>query len=108
MNHQRPFPITLICLIGFIGVLISIPLIFSPFVSMFGAWYPPYLALSVVVGFVSMLGLWKMRRWGLFLYTAAFFINQIILLKAGLWNPMGLALPLVVILIGFSTLPRMR
>ena len=50
---KRPTSITVICVVGFIGALLAIPLIFSPISQQIGAWYPPYLGLSVVVGIAT-------------------------------------------------------
>lgn len=67
---ERPIAITIICVLGFIGAALTIPLIFSSAAGAIGAWYPPYLALSAVVGLVCMIGLWKMMKWSVFVYTA--------------------------------------
>jgi len=42
----RPTAITVICVIGFIGGLFTIPLIFTDIARNIGAWYPPYLCLQ--------------------------------------------------------------
>ena len=46
----RPVAITVICILGFIGAALAIPLIFSAAARGIGAWYPPYLALTTVIG----------------------------------------------------------
>jgi hypothetical protein len=37
---KRPISITIICVIGFLGALIGIPVIFSPIAQQIGPWYP--------------------------------------------------------------------
>jgi hypothetical protein len=73
-----------------------------------GAWYPPSLALAAVVGAACAVGFWLMRRWALYLYTAMFVINQIVLLAMGVWTIMAVILPAIVIAIGFVYHSRMR
>lgn len=105
---ERPIAITIICVIGFIGAALSIPLIFSDIARSIGAWYPPYLALSAVVGFVCMIGLWKMLKWSVFVYTAFVILNQVVMMAMGIWNIFALLIPAIVIAIGFTYLSRMK
>ena len=104
----RPVIITIICILAFIGVLFAIPLIFSSYASQIGSWYPPFLAVSTLVGLVSLIGFWLMRLWGLYLYCAFFVLNQIVLTMMHVWTPVTLFLPLVIIIIGFCYRARMR
>lgn len=105
---SRPTAITVICVIGFIGGLFTIPLIFTDIARNIGAWYPPYLAFSAVVGFVCMVGFWKMRRWAVFTYTGFVALNQIVMLAMGAWNVFALLIPGIVIAIAFTHLSKMR
>ena len=104
----RPVAITVICIIGFIGAVLTIPIVFTDVARQIGAWYPPCLAFAAVVGGICMFGLWKMRRWAVFTYTALCAINQIVLLLMGQWNVLAILLPSVVIVIGFGYLSMMK
>jgi len=104
---KRPIAITVICVIGFIGAALAVPLVFSATARGIGAWYPPYLALCSVVGFACMVGLWMMRKWAVFLYTGMTAVNQVILLAMGVWNPLALVLPLIVVVVSFMNLSKM-
>jgi hypothetical protein len=105
---ERPVAITIICVLGFIGAALSIPLIFSDIARGIGAWYPPCLAFSAVVGFVCMIGIWKMIKWAVFAYTAFVVLNQVVLFSMGVWNIFALLLPAIVIAIGFTYLSKMK
>ncbi|MHC1781443.1 MAG: hypothetical protein AB9891_01550 [Anaerolineaceae bacterium] len=105
---KRPTSITVICIIGFIGALISIPLLFSSFASQIGSWYPPYLALSIVIGLASMIGMWLMKKWGAYLYTGMAVVNQVILLLTGLWTIMALVIPAVVVFFALRAVSKMN
>jgi len=104
----RPVAITVICVVGIIGAVLAIPLVFTEIARHIGAWYPPYLAFSAVVGGICMIGFWKMRRWAVFTYTAFCAINQVILLVTAHWNAFALLIPGIVIAFGFAYLSRMR
>src|SRR5262249_11980911 len=104
----RPTAITVICILGIIGAVFTIPLIFTDIARQIGAWYPPYLAFSAVIGGICMFGFWKMRRWAVFTYPALCVINQIVLLLTGHWNVLAILLPGIVIAIAFAYLSRMR
>jgi hypothetical protein len=104
----RPIPITILCVLSAIGVLFVIPMLFSQAAWSIGAWYPPCLALSAIIGAVCTVGFWLMRRWALYLYTAMFVVNQILLLTMGVWSISALILPAIVVGVGFAYFSRMR
>jgi hypothetical protein len=104
---QRPVAITVICILGFVGAALSIPVVFSSTASNIGGWYPPVLGLSAVVGLICMIGLWKMKKWAVFLYTAMVVVIQIVLFSMHLWNPFSLLFPAIIIAIGFAYLAKM-
>jgi glycerol-3-phosphate acyltransferase PlsY len=108
MTNKRPGIITAICVLGFIGPLFLIPIIFSDIATTIGSWYPPYLAFSGVVGFVCMVGLWMMKKWGTITYTALVGINQVVLIAMGEWNIFFLIIPGIVIAIVFSKFKEME
>ncbi|MDP2687978.1 MAG: hypothetical protein Q8O62_12195 [Aequorivita sp.] len=104
---KRPIAITIICILGFIGAIFTIPLIFSDKASIIGSWYPPYLGFSAIVGLICMIGLWQMKKWAAYLYTGFVGLNQIVLLTMDVWNIMAIILPGIVIGITYFYLKRM-
>jgi hypothetical protein len=107
-SSDRPIVVTVICVIGFIGVISVVPKIFTEIAFNIAEWYPPYLALSKVVGFLCMVGLWKMQRKAVFAYTGLCLVNQVVLLATGHWSILALLIPSVFIAIMFSQLSRMK
>lgn len=103
----RPVAITIICILGFIGAALTLPLIFSDMARGIGAWYPPYLGFSAVAGLICMVGMWKMKKWSVFAYTALVIVNQVVLFTMGVWNPFALLIPAIVITIAFANLSKM-
>ena len=106
-NKKRPTAITVICVIGFIGLAFTIPLIFSDVAQEIGSWYPPYLALSAVIGLICMIGLWKMKKWAAYTYTGFVILNQVVLLAMGVWNIMAAIAPAIVIGIALFHVDKM-
>ena len=106
--NKRPVIITVICVIGLIGALLTLPLIFSHLAADVGAWYPPFLGLTAIVGIASFIGLWRMRLWGLYLYLAMFIVGQIVMMAMHIWSPLSPILPIIVLIIGFSFRSRMH
>jgi hypothetical protein len=104
---RRPVSITVICVIGFIGALVTFPMVFSPAAKQIGAWFPPYLLFSAVTGLVCMVGLWMMKKWAAFTYTGFVVLNQIVSFSMGVWNIMALILPAIVILISLKNVSKM-
>ena len=86
---KRPTSIKVICIIGFIGLLFSIPIIFPAVAQQLGSWYPAY-AGHFGCDRCCMFG-WTMddEKWAAYAYTILFVVNQIILLATGFWNIIG-------------------
>jgi hypothetical protein len=104
----RPTAISVICILGFIGAALTIPLIFSDAGKLVASWYPAYLASSAVVGLICMIGLWKMLKWSVFLYAILVVINQVVLMKLGVWNMFALIIPAIVVAIAFMYIGKMK
>jgi len=104
----RPVIITILCVLGFIGVPVVVWVIVSGMASQIAPGYPALLGISSAIGAACFVGLWLMRKWAVYVYTAFAVINQGILFAMGLWNPLALILPAIFIIIMFIYLPRMR
>ena len=48
--HKRPVLITIICIIGFIGVAFTLPAFFMEAMRFLPPWYPYLLGVSAVIG----------------------------------------------------------
>ncbi|NCT55976.1 hypothetical protein GW755_03990 [bacterium] len=104
---SRPISITIICILGFLGILPSVFLVFSEAAKSIGSWYPPYLGLSIVFGLISFTGMWLMKKWGAYLYSGFFLLNQILMIYMGVWNIFALVLPGVVVGVALYNLKKM-
>jgi hypothetical protein len=105
---KRPVAIVIICAIGFLGALFALPLIFSDAAQDIGPWYPPALMASACIGAIALLGLWMMRKWAVYLYTAMTVINQVVVLYMHVWNPLTLIVPGIIVIVMFIYIKQMR
>jgi hypothetical protein len=76
--QKRPKVLTLICVLGFIGVILSIPSIFSPFTKRLGMWFPALFGAIVACHFIALIGIWHLKRWGVELYVGTFLASMIV------------------------------
>lgn len=109
-KEGRPLAITVICILGFIGAAIAIPVIFLVLprqTIQIVPWYSGYLVLSTLVGLTCMIGLWKMKKWAAFAYLAFVLLNQVILINLGAWSIKSIIMPAVVIGIAFYHFDKM-
>lgn len=106
-TSARPTSITVICVIGFVGAIATVLMLFSGITRSIGAWYPPYLAFSSLVGLVCFIGLWRMKKWAAYTYAGFAGLTQIVLLVMGLWNLASLIIPGIVIAIAMKSVRKM-
>jgi len=64
---ERPIAITVICIIGFIGAALSIPMVFSDIAKQIGNWFPSYSGSVAAISLVCMIGLWFTKKWAAYL-----------------------------------------
>ncbi|MCE3265012.1 MAG: hypothetical protein K0R43_4091 [Pseudoduganella sp.] len=106
-TNARPTSITVICVIGFLGAIATVMMLFSGVTRSIGAWYPPYLAFSSLVGLACFIGMWRMKKWAAYTYAGFAGLNQIVLLVMGLWNLAALIIPGIVIAIALKSVRKM-
>lgn len=97
--RKRPKLLTFVCVLGFTWIVFSFPAVFSPSVKKLGDWYPAVFGLIVAVSFISYIGVWHMKRWGVSLFIIAFFIKEIILILINDINYIGIVFSSLFIII---------
>jgi hypothetical protein len=117
--HDRPLLVTLVCLWWFIaapigGLLTALEI--SRVWSAPGAseelrasyvglgWYTGVVGLGVV----SMIGIWRMRRWGVRAMGVLFIVGQVIALLGNGWSLGGFLAWLIAVGVGVAHYARMR
>src|SRR3972149_4061526 len=97
--RKRPKLLSLVCILGFIWIVFSFPAVFSPSVKKLGDWYPALFGLIVAISFISFIGVWHLKRWGVSLYIIAFFIKEIVLILINDINYIGIVFSSLFIII---------
>ena len=112
MQQNRPLAITIICIIGFLGFglsLFTMPALYGTLTATYGAWYGPFWVASLALTLVSLIGYWLMKKWGVFLYIGTFIAGSVVGVLQGIpFTALGLAVPLLISVLGLVYLRRMR
>lgn len=105
---KRPLIISIICIVGLIGAFLAIPMIFTKTAREINQYYPLVLVFSTVVGIISMIGLWKMKKWAVYTYASLVVFNQIVLLLLHQWHYLSLIVGVVIVSIAFYHIKKMN
>jgi hypothetical protein len=110
-TQVRPVAITVICVLSVIGIVLSLfgLVTAAAALAVIAAWYPIYTGIIIVVNAISTYGLWIMKKWALYLYTATFILNLVIgIALAGFAAALiGSIIPLIVLAICWAYQARM-
>jgi len=108
---KRPYIITLICYVLALVVITTFLGIFKPSLSLtiqrFGLGFTLYQIFSAIVSLLSMIGLWLMKKWGVYVYAGLLVINQIVLLVMGRWSIASLLISAIIVYIGYINIQKM-
>jgi membrane protease YdiL (CAAX protease family) len=74
---KRPKVLSLICILGFLWIVFTFPGMFSPATKKMGDWVPAIYGLLIALSFISFIGIWNLKRWGVELYIGVFFAKMI-------------------------------
>ena len=96
------------CYLAFGIAVLSIPSIFSPFIKKQGVFMPALSGGIVAVEFISVVGIWYMKRWGVRLYILSTAMAQAMKLYLDNWSMGGLIVPLLVIAAGLHSYRSMK
>jgi hypothetical protein len=69
----RPRIISIICIIGYISVVLGFPQIFSPQIKKLGVFMPAIYGILVSLYFIACVGIWYFKQWGVELFLITFF-----------------------------------
>ncbi len=97
LNH--PPAIIAICFIGLINALQLTFMIITPVSKQFGSLYPFYFTVASVLSFISIAGLWWLKKWAAWLYTLILLVNQLVLASMGLWEASAAIMPAILVVL---------
>jgi len=114
--QKRPGVITAVCIVGFITLAfvlsgLFIPSVREPVIQKYGFFsFILSVPFPVLLALIGLVGYWKMRKWGVYVYTAmvVFSIGIGFIQGGGLGAAVGNNIfPAFIIGIGFAYLKRM-
>jgi hypothetical protein len=108
---KRPSSVTLLCVFGvyYPGSIFwnTFNPSFSLTVQRLGLGLTIYFLISALALFLGAIGLWLMKKWGLYTFAATFVIFQIALLLMGHLNMGSLLIDAIIVYIGYRNLSKM-
>src|SRR4051812_19522160 len=75
---KRPIIVSIASRTGLAGALFSLIYVFSPGLKKYSDFLPLGVGLFVALKFVSLVGIWHMKRWGVELFTIIYFAFLIV------------------------------
>jgi hypothetical protein len=113
---RRPLIISILCVLNFIGLTITFLGLLSPenralIVQRAGEVMVPMAFVITILAFVGMIGYWKMRKWGIWVYSGMAIIDFgcdfLLDLSLSQIGVIQTILKILVIVIGIAYLNRM-
>jgi hypothetical protein len=116
MNGQeprhRPLIITIIYVLGFIGIVNSIRFIFSPMMNTYGPLFQFCFVVNMILLLAAYIGIWMMKKWGIILRVLSVVFSLVELTAINIGNPasirFGVIISIIIIAIVFSQFSKME
>ncbi|MBA3767086.1 MAG: hypothetical protein H0W99_08890 [Acidobacteria bacterium] len=90
-TRERPALITVICLLAFLGIIGTLRnVFFAPWVKAVGRWFQFYFLLHGAIVLAASIGLWKMKKWSVYLYILTIVEAQVVMVFIGAWGIVSL------------------
>lgn len=83
---HRPKAISAITVIAIILILLAFPMLFMPSIKRMGDFIPMILGIIITLQFVSLIGVWHMKQWGVQLFIIMFCIRVITFMFLDIYN----------------------
>ena len=110
-TNNRPTSITILSVIVFITIVFSatsLASLYGTLISLYGDWYGPFWIASLVLTLFSMIGLWSMKKWGVYTYVGMFVVGSLVGLIMDIpFTAAGLVVPIVISILGIVHLKKM-
>ena len=105
--RKRPKVISGFCITNGLWAVKLLPSIANPALKQYGDYFPPLYGVIVAVTFISVIGIWHMRKWGVNMYIIAFFLKELFLLSVNDISYTGIVLSGISITIFLTFYKRM-
>ena len=67
-------------MLGYITIIFTFPQVFSPAIKKLGVFMPAIYGILVASNFISCVGIWYYKQWGVLLYILSFFARIVFFL----------------------------
>lgn len=98
-TKKRPRIVTILCIINGLWAIKLLPSIANPALKQYGDVFPPLYGIIVALIFISVIGVWHMRKWGVNMYIISFFMKELFLMQIDDISKIGIAVSSVSIMI---------
>jgi len=111
-KSKRPIIITIFCIIGFIGIPITLLGLLIPasrdlIIQQYGFSFVPITIFTTLLGLAGLIGYWMMRKWGLYAYTSMAILSIGYGFIIGIPFNLGYIMPIIMVIIGFFYFKQM-
>lgn len=94
---SAPVLIYIACTLGVLGTVPTLLLRYTELAYMVGRWYLNFLLISSILIWLSLIGVWKLKRLAAFSYILVAAGTEIILFKYNvMWSYTSLIIPVIV------------
>lgn len=69
---KRPQAIRIIAMLGILSTLFAFTMLFMPSIKRMGDFIPMILGIIITLQFISFIGIWHMKQWGVQLFIIIF------------------------------------
>ncbi|MFN7848189.1 MAG: hypothetical protein ACK5P4_13345 [Bacteroidota bacterium] len=94
---KRPIALSIVCILSFAAAILGFPAVFSPFIKKKGDFFPAITGIIIAFEFISVVGVWYMKKWGFRVYLTTAILNQCMLLYINNWSQTKIILPVIFI-----------
>lgn len=86
-TRKRPALITIICLLALLGIIAALRnVFFAPGIRAVGGGFRLYFLFQVALVLVAFVGLWKMKKWSVYLCILLIVEAQVVMILIGAWG----------------------
>lgn len=99
VTKLRPTAITVICILGFIGIPLNIIILFVIYDELIAisSTYPIIYPLLMLIGTIGMIGLWKMKKWGYYCYLLMHILSIIYTISINYFDVFSFIITVIII-----------
>ena len=74
---ERPKIISITAIIAIVLIVLAFPMLFTPSIKRMGDFVPMILGIIITLQFVSVIGIWHMKQWGVRLFIIMFAVRVV-------------------------------